>query len=211
MRLPRPALLLITDRGQARRPLEEVIAAALAGGCRWISLREKDLPAGERHVLLRRLLPLARRHGAILTVHADLDAAREADGVHLPAGAPVGAARAALGPTALVGASAHSLAEIMTAADEGADYATLSPIFLTDSKPGYGPAVGLGALAAAARAAPIPIVALGGIGPENLRACLDAGATGVAVMGGMMRADDPAALMRRLIGLCTTRSGQAAV
>ncbi len=52
MSLPDPPVLVISDRSQARRPLIEVAEAAFAGGCRWFSLREKDLPAGERRALL---------------------------------------------------------------------------------------------------------------------------------------------------------------
>lgn len=61
MRLPYPTLLLVTDRTQARRSLPEIVAAALGGGCRWISLREKDLPEDEQVVLARTLVPIARK------------------------------------------------------------------------------------------------------------------------------------------------------
>ncbi len=81
----------------------------------------------------------------------------------------------------------------------GADYVTLSPIFLTGSKPGYGPALGPAALARIARRVGLPVLALGGVGPENARACLSAGAAGVAVMGGVMRAADPGAAVRELL------------
>ena len=60
MRLPDPPLLIISDRSQARRPLVEVAAAAFAGGCRWFSLREKDLPPQERRDLLAALVALGR-------------------------------------------------------------------------------------------------------------------------------------------------------
>ena len=83
----------------------------------------------------------------------------------------------------------------------GADYVTLSPIFLSDSKPGYGPALGLDVLAAAAEAdaAPGPVVALAGITPDNAASCLAAGAAGIAVMGEIMRAEDPEKTVRRLL------------
>ena len=58
MRLPVPPLLVISDRRQARRPLEELAEAAFAGGCRWFSLREKDLPPAERRALLGALVVL---------------------------------------------------------------------------------------------------------------------------------------------------------
>ena len=98
------------------------------------------------------------------------------------------------------------LAEPLDPFPIGADYVTLSPIFLTDSKPGYGPAIGLDALAAAASNAPGPIVALGGIAPDNAAQCLAAGARGIAVMGEIMRAADPEAAIRRLLAVLADKS-----
>src|SRR5262245_32799781 len=113
MRLPDPPLLLVTDRRQARRPLPEVVGAALTAGCRWISLREKDLPEDEQVGLARMLIPMARRHGARLTVHGDaaLAQAAGADGVHLPSGSDPAAARTLLGPGQLIGVSIHTVTE----------------------------------------------------------------------------------------------------
>ncbi len=197
--LPEPPILVITDRRQARRPLEQVAEAVFAAGCRWLSLREKDLAAASRFALLHRLVAIGRAHGAVVIVHEDIAAARAAGaaGVHLPAGVAAGRARDALGADALIGCSAHGLAEL--AAATGADYATLSPIFASASKPGYGPALGVGALAAAIGAAPLPVVALGGVEAANSASCLAAGASGIAVMGAVMAADNPAAVMTGLI------------
>jgi thiamine-phosphate pyrophosphorylase len=200
VRLPSPPLLVISDRGQARRPLIEIAAAVFTGGCRWFSLREKDLPAAERRALLGELVELGRRHGAAVMAHDEIEAviATGAAGVHLPAGGDPAAARTRL-PRGLIGVSAHAAAEAAAPLGAGADYVTLSPIFLTASKPGYGPALGLDALAAAATAAPGPIVALAGITPDNAGQCLAAGARGIAVMGEVMRAEDPEKTVRRLL------------
>jgi thiamine-phosphate pyrophosphorylase len=197
MMLPQAPLLVISDRSQARRPLLEIAAAAFAGGCRWFSLREKDLPAAERRALLAELVALGRRYGATVMAHDDIEAvlATGADGVHLSGGSKPAAARRRL-PQGLIGVSAHSAAEAAAVLRAGADYVTLSPIFLTDSKPGYGPALGLDALAAAA---PGPVIALAGITPDNAASCLAAGARGVAVMGEVMRAEDPEVMVRRLL------------
>jgi thiamine-phosphate pyrophosphorylase len=201
LRLPDPPLLLITDRRQAARPLVEVVAGALEGGCRWISLREKDLPPAEQIALARSLAALARPVGATLMLHGDPALAREAGlaGVHLPGRADVGRARAALGRNMWLSVSAHDLDEALAAAAGGADAVTLSPIFASESKPGYGPALGLERLAEVAAVSPVPIIALGGIGPHNAAACLAAGAAAVAVMGEVMRAIDPAATTAALI------------
>jgi len=199
-RLPTPPLLVISDRTQARRPLIEIATAVFAGGCRWFSLREKDLVSAERHKLLAELVALGRQHGATITAHDDLDAvvATGAGGVHLPSDGDPAAARTRL-PEGLIGVSAHRAAEAAALIEAGADYVTISPVFLTDSKPGYGPALGLGGLAEAVAAVKGPVVALAGISPANARSCLDAGAAGIAVMGEIMRADDPEATVRTLI------------
>jgi thiamine-phosphate pyrophosphorylase len=202
VRLPAPPVLLITDRRQARRPLVEVIAAALAGGCRWVSVREKDLPGLEQIAVVREIGRIALPFGACVMIHGEPGLAAEAGctGVHLPATGSVRAARALLGPEAWVSISTHGLAEVLAAADAGADAATLSPIFASVSKPGYGPALGLEALAGAATASPIPVIALGGIeGRSEAEACRRAGAGAVAVMGAVMRTADPAALVAELI------------
>ena len=198
MKLPVPPLLVISDRRQARRPLEEVAEAVFAGGCRWFSLREKDLTPEERRVLLGELVPLGRRFGAVVTAHEDIEAvaAIGADGVHVPGGGSPDAVRARL-PGALIGASAHSADE--AAALLGAGYVTVSPVFMTASKPGYGPALGLEGLASIAARSPGPVVALGGITPENAAQCVAAGARGVAVMGEVMRSVDPQATVERIV------------
>ena len=201
MTLPTPALLVISDRRQATRPLVEIAAASFRAGCRWFSLREKDLPSDARGALLRQLVALGHRHGATVTVHDDIAAvaACGAGGVHLPGAGNPAAARQRL-PRGLIGVSTHTPAEAAAQLVSGADYVTLSPIFLTQSKPGYGPAVGLDALAEAARLASGPVVALGGLDEHNIADCLAAGAGGIAVMGEVMRAADPEATVRRLLG-----------
>lgn len=198
MSLPQPPLLVITDRHQARAPLEDVAARLFAGGCRWLSLREKDLPAGDRLALLRRLVALGARWQARIMIHEDVTAAAEAGaaGVHLPADGDVRGVRRMLGSRALIGLSAHSADEVVRAADSGADYVTLSPIFATISKPGYGPALGPALLG---KRWPLPVFALGGIDASNAADCIAAGAAGIAVMGGAMRAADPTAFIADLL------------
>lgn len=196
--LPVPPLLAITDRTQAREALPDIARKLAEGGCRWISLREKDLDAAERLALLREIRAALGGFAVTLTVHGDLDAAAHCDGVHLPAGGDVEAARRRLGRRALVGLSCHTAGEVCAAAEAGADYATLSPIFLSTSKPGYGPALGVAALEEV-RHAGIAVLALGGIEPDLVAPCRRAGAAGVAVMGRLMRTSRPAALARAFI------------
>ena len=207
MRLPIPPLLVVSDRHQARRPLEEVAEAVFAGGCRWFSLREKDLPPEERRALLAALVAAGRRFGALVTAHEDIQAVAVtgAGGVHLPRGGRPAAARARL-PRALIGASAHSADEAAALLRAGADYVTVSPVFLTESKPGYGPALGLDDLSRIVARETGPVIALGGVTAENAAACIVAGAHGVAVMGEIMRAADPRATVARILRAMSGRS-----
>lgn len=200
MTAPCPApLLVITDRRQARRPLPEVVAAAVTAGARWVLLRERDLPPAARARLAAELRELLAAAGGTLSV-AGADPLGGA-AVHLPAAA---------GPPprlALVGRSCHDRTELARITTE--DYATVSPVWATASKPGYGPPLHPGGLRALVRRSPVPVLALGGIGTAaQVRACRAAGATGVAVLGAVMRAPDPAAVVADLLAAAAAPQSQ---
>jgi len=192
VKIPSPPLLVITDREQSRSPLETVAEAVFKGGGRWLSLREKDLPPEERLALLKKLVALGGKWNATVTVHEDIEAARTsgAAGIHLPRTGSPAKARKILGPNALIGMSCHDIDELARAEEEGADYVTLSPIFASASKPGALP-LALDELADCAAKAIVPVIALGGIGPKEAGLCLEAGASGVAVVSAVMAAADP--------------------
>jgi len=200
MKLPDPPLLVVTDRHQARRRLAEIIGFALAAGCRWISLREKDLPEDEQILLARTLLPIARRHNACLMLHGEAALANLAgtDGVHLPSGSDAAAARKLLGPGKLIGLSIHTATEAAAADPATVDYAIAGPAFETPSKPGYGPEIGRKGLRELAAAARVPLLAIGGINTARIGDVIAAGCAGIAVMGGVMRAADPAVEVKAL-------------
>jgi thiamine-phosphate pyrophosphorylase len=196
-----PSLLLITDRRNAALPLEKTILEALEAGCRWVMVREKDLATAEIRPLLDSITALAADFGATVTVNNDFTAASLCNlpGVHLPQGQPVATIRRVMGAQKLIGVSAHSVVEAQTAIAEGANYITMSPIFPTESKPGYGPALELVGLAAVTQSVSAPVLALGGVTAENAVDCIRAGAAGVAVMGSVMRSKTPGAVIRDLI------------
>ena len=203
MKLPDPALLLVTDRHQARRPLADIVRAALLAGCRWVSVREKDLSDDDQIALVSTLLPIARRHGARLTLHGDAALAKAcgSDGVHLPAGSDPAASRALLGPDKLIGVSLHTVTEAEAIDRSVVDYAIAGPAFETPSKPGYGPEIGHKGLAEIARAAPVPVLAIGGLNATRAAEVLAAGPLGIAVMGSIMRAVDPGQEVRALLAI----------
>jgi thiamine-phosphate pyrophosphorylase len=199
--LPAP-LLVITDRHQARYPIETIAEAIGTAGGRWLLMRDKDLEPAPRRSLAARLAEVSRRCGIHLSVSRDVDLAAEfGASVHLQSAAAVSGARRRLGHSAMIGVSAHGQGDVAAAAAAGADYVTLSPIFLTASKPGYGPALGLAGIGPAAKFG-ISVLALGGITAGTVRACLDAGAGGVAVMGEVMRSADPGGTVGTLMAAC---------
>jgi thiamine-phosphate pyrophosphorylase len=146
-------------------------------------------------------LARAKPFGARVTLHGDPNVSREtnADGVHLPAGGDAAAARRLLGAGALVGLSVHSAEEARRVDAALVDYVIAGPVFATESKPGYGPALGPQGLAEVVKNSRVPVIAIGGITPGTVQDCIQAGASGVAVMGSIMRADDPAAQIKTFL------------
>lgn len=180
-----PRLWYITDglRGTAGRPISWVIRSAADGGVQGVVLRERDASTARQERLIRAVEPL-RARGVRVLVSRRLDLARAygLDGVHLAAdAAPIAEARAWLGPDAVIGYSAHSEEDARAAAEQGASFVTLSPIYSTDSKPGAR-GQGLDWLADAIRELPIPALGLGGVTPERTRGILKTGAWGVAAV-----------------------------
>ena len=198
--VPSP-LLIVTDRHQARRPLEEIVSEAVSAGAHWVWLRDRDLEFEARHQLALRLGAIMRAARGVLTIGGDIELAAEigCGAVHVRDVAGIVQAKDMLGRSAFIGISAHSVADVGNAHAAGADYVTLSPIYATASKPGYGPALGAEAVTLAAKAG-IPIMALGGICASNAATVRDAGAAGIAVMGNIMRSEHPADEVRALLG-----------
>lgn len=188
-----PTLMLVTEPPpEGSRPLEETVAAAVSGGVDAVLLRDKEAPAD-------RLLETAERLRRVtagkarLFVHTRACVARaaRADGWHCAAGAldqrPT--------PGLLLGVSVHSVEEARRAASRGAAHLLGGAIFASSSHPERAPA-GLRTLSALCAATPAPVLAIGGVVPDNAAACLRAGAAGIAALSAFMRAADPEAVAR---------------
>jgi thiamine-phosphate pyrophosphorylase len=191
--------LLITDGYDAATP--ERVAAALSSlpaGFAAVQLRAKALTARELLAAAQSLGHVTRSHAAPLLINdrVDVALAAGADGVHLPARGLTAAEARELGAR-IVGVSTHSAAEVAAAEAAGADYVVFGPIFFTPSKAQYGAPLGLEALAAATRAAKIPLFALGGVDAENAGECVARGAR-VACVGAVLGQAETAAAARRL-------------
>ena len=186
-----PRLMLIGDRFTDPDRAERIMEAVSAG-VRWVQLRDHRADEVEFERAARRMIDRARAlaPGVWISLNGQPESARRwGVGVH--------AGRWMAEPWTLpgsashrTGSSVHALAEARAAREAGQAYVLYSPIFPTASKPGH-PGVGVAALAdVCASVGTLPVYALGGITPERVGACLEAGAAGVAVLSGILRAPD---------------------
>jgi|DewCreStandDraft_5_1066085.scaffolds.fasta_scaffold00190_56 thiamine-phosphate pyrophosphorylase len=200
-----PLLYLITDRTLCRsRSVLDLIAEAARAGVDLIQIREKDLPTRELCALVEEAAARIAGTPARLLVNDRADVAMTcgAHGVHVTTRSlPVAVVRAIVGPDFLIGASAHSLEEAREAEAGGADFLVLGPVFETPSKAPYGPPLGLEAFARIARTIRLPVLAIGGITPENASRVLAHHAAGVAAIRMFAEAEQLELLVARLKGL----------
>ena len=189
-------LYYITDRKafdasepERRVALLKRIGEAARAGVDYIQLREKDLGIADLELLAREALHIISERRPktklLINTHTDTALAVGADGVHLPAGtSPASAVRAAWFDHArrapVIGVSAHSVADVRLAEAYGADFAMLAPIFEKTGTSVKG--IGLEVLRKACAESCLPVLALGGVNLMNARACLDAGAVGIAAI-----------------------------
>jgi thiamine-phosphate pyrophosphorylase len=197
-------LIVITDSALAGpRSVVEVVEAALRAGARAIQLRDKKASARDLLAQARRLRSITRKWDALLFVNDRLDVALAsgADGVHLgPDDLPVAAVRRAAPAGFLIGHSTDIPSVAGRSAADGADYIGCGAVFPTSSKADAGTEIGVEGLARVAGAVEIPVVGIGGITPERAWAIArETGAAGVAVIGAVMGAADPAEATRQLL------------
>ncbi len=196
---------LITDRHQTRnRDLLEVVEQALKGGVRAVQVREKDLSSRELYELAYELRKLTARYDARLLVNdrADIALAVDADGVHLgEKSLPIHRARKVLGEKKLIGVSCHNQISAITAQEKGADFITYGPVYYTPSKAVYGEPVGLERLEEVTALLQIPVFALGGINSGNAHEVIAGGASGIAAVSTILKADNPREAAAQLIAL----------
>jgi thiamine-phosphate pyrophosphorylase len=196
--LPNRGLYLLTPDESDTQRLVDRVAPLLAEGVAMLQLRNKPADAAQRRAQALALLPICRAHKVPLIINDDWRLAVEigADGAHLGAtDGELGPARSALGSNAILGASCYGdIARGQRAREEGASYLAFGAMFPSGSKP-LAPSAPLSVLREAS-AIGLPIVAIGGITPDNTRQVIAAGADFVAVIGAVFDAPDPAAVVR---------------
>ena len=196
-----PTLYLVTDPELARgRVLIDLVAAAVRGGVTLVQLRDK-------HAEGRALLETARALKAVLDplrvpllVNDRADVAHAAGaGCHVgQTDLPAEAARAILGPDAILGVSLDAPDQARSIDRGLVDYVAYGPFAATATKADAGGPIGSDGLAAVAKETMLPLVAIGGIDARNAAEAVRAGADGIAVVAAIMAADDPEAASRAL-------------
>jgi thiamine-phosphate pyrophosphorylase len=173
-------LTLVTDRRRAAAGLAGLAAEADRAGIDLVQVREKDLEGRALAALVGAIVAAAPRVRVLVNGRPDVAVAMGAAGVHLPeAGLPVADVRRAFGGL-LIGASCHSLEAARRADGDGADFVVVGPVFPTPGKEER--TLGLDGLASIASAVAVPVHAIGGLGPHNVRAVAAAGARGMAAI-----------------------------
>ena len=195
--------LVIGSDAVGGRSLAEVAVAAVRGGVTLVQLREKALPDAQVVELARGLKDLLGPQGVPLIVNNRVEVARAAgaQGVHLgQADLDAARAREILGPDKLIGVSAGTPEEAARVDKDLADYVGVGSVYPTPTKPDAGPPIGIaGLMALGAALAPLPVVAIGGIGAGNARKVMASGAAeGIAVVSAICGAPDPEAAARDL-------------
>ena len=179
---------------------EEKIRKTLEAGVDYIQLREKDISSAEYLGRAKRLREMVQGFDAKLIINDRLDIAMlcGAHGVHLGQDdVPVREARHLLGAGKIIGATAKTAVQARQAVADGADYLGSGAWFPTETKKDAVP-ITEEAYRAILAAAPIPNVAVGGIDAENGRKPLSCGATGLAISAGILKAENPAAEVRKV-------------
>lgn len=197
--LSKVRLCFVTDRQfLGERSLVDLAVQAIKGGVDMVQLREKNLDTRPWLDLAMELAKLCRQQGAFFIVNdrVDIAAACGADGVHLGQDDfPVALARKILGQRKIIGKSTHSVEQAKAALKEKTDYIAVGPVFWTETKKIDRP-VGTELVRQVRKLTRKPILAIGGIQPENAASVIAAGASGVAVVSALMAAPDAAEAAR---------------
>jgi thiamine-phosphate pyrophosphorylase len=196
-----PTLYLVTDPDLiGKRVLLDVVMRAVAGGVTLVQLRDKRADARPLLEAAKALGEALAPRGVPLLVNDRVDVARAAGaGCHVgQTDLPVEAARAMLGPDAILGVSIDQVEQARAVDPEHVDYLAYGPFAPTATKPDAGGPIGVAGLAAVRALTALPLVAIGGLDAGNLEGALRAGADGIAVVAAILAAADPEAAARAL-------------
>ncbi len=204
------SLQYITHNNGVRNEVDGAIAA-LNGGCSWVQLRMKGASDEEFVEKAKILREECDKCGAtfILNDRAHLVAECEADGVHLGKEDITPAeARELLGEEMIIGGTANTIEDIERLISQGVNYIGYGPFRFTSTKERLSPVLGLDGYIKATsyikeKGYTTPIVAIGGIEVEDIREIIESGASGIAISGTILNADDPTSTTQKIVAEIT--------
>lgn len=203
-------LYLITDQHTFQgRPLMTCVEQALNAGVSLLQYREKNLPYSSRTSTAKQLKSLCKKFQSTLIINDDLEIAVAvgADGVHLgQEDASLEKARNRLGPGAIIGVTVRNVAQAVKAEKMGADYIGLGPIYKSSTKQPVNP-LGLHIIRLVREQVKIPIFAIGGISLEKVKEVMEAGASGIAVISGILASPNIGERVRAFLNLLRSTQG----
>ena len=187
----------------------ESVKLALEGGCKWVQLRMKGATDDEIRPVALQAQEMCRKAGAtfIIDDHVELVKKLHADGVHLGKNdMPIDEARKILGKDFIIGGTANTIDDIIMHHKNGADYIGCGPFRFTTTKEKLSPVLGLEGYRSIVHKMKetdirLPIVAIGGITSDDIPAIMETGVTGIALSGTVLRADNPAEEMAKLLSI----------
>jgi thiamine-phosphate pyrophosphorylase len=198
-----PSIYPITDKQLARSASHlKILKELVRGGAQLVQIRDKSTPLRELTLDLQRCVEFALKKGVVLIVNdrCDLALSCNTHGVHLGQDdLPANAARSIMGRKKILGFSTHTIAQVRRSSLLPVQYIGFGPVFETSTKLDASPATGLKKLAQACRESILPVVAIGGIGLEQIRIVLNAGAASAAVVSALMKAPNIALEMQKFL------------
>ena len=180
---------------------------ALKGGCKWIQLRMKDASDEDIEKTALFLKPICKEYGAVFILDDKVEIVKklDLDGVHLGmTDMPISEARSILGKDNIIGGTANTSAQAIAHIEAGADYLGIGPFRFTNTKKNLSPVLGLegyksiiSEIKMSGKA--VPVVAIGGITPEDITDILETRVSGIALSGTILNAQNPVEQTRDII------------
>jgi len=204
--LQKSRLQFITNQWSPR-PIEEQVQKACEGGCGWVQLRLKDQDESQWLEVMRKIKPICHAYGAFLIIndHVEMALKGGADGVHVGKEdiCPM-KARQILGEHSIIGGTANTIEDIRALQGKKVDYIGLGPFRPTYTKQPLSPVIGIDGykkllLQMRKEHNPLPVIAVGGIGPQDLPALMETGIHGVALSSAISNSPHPETATRHII------------
>lgn len=194
------SLYLVTSRvGKTKEGFLAIIEEAILGGVTVVQLREKNSPTGEFYRIATDLKELTSKYDVPLIINDRLDIALaiDADGIHVgQSDMPGNVVRSIIGNDKILGISAATVKDAIKAEEYGADYIGTGAIFPTQTKDAD--CINIDYLKEIVEAINIPVIAIGGLGEDNISFLANTNIRGISVVSAIMNSTSPKQASQKL-------------